>query len=113
MMKTHWERWRDTKDIGQGPNSARNSIAMQGLNSVCDNLSRKRSYTYQVVRGSLVDRRGTQESEVSNMTCMATKTYTPPLHGQVPLDGPLVPHHDLVQHSRVLDRQQDDRGSVQ
>merc|ERR1719206_837588 len=42
MMKSHWERWRNTQDIGQGPNSARNSIAMQGFNSVCDNLTRKR-----------------------------------------------------------------------
>merc|ERR1719206_1673669 len=52
MMKSHWERWRNTQDIGQGPNSARNSIAMQGFNSVCDNLTRKRSrsYSYHVVR---------------------------------------------------------------
>ena len=103
MMRTHWDRWRDTKDIGQGPNSARNSIAMQGLNSVCDNLSRKRSYSYHVVRGSLVDRRGTQESEMSNMTCKITKTSSPPLHDQGQLDGPLVPHPDLLQHSMVLD----------
>ena len=104
MMKTHWGRWRDTKDIGQGPNSARNSIAMERLNSVCDNFSRKRSYTYHVVRGSLVDRRGTQESEMSNMNCNVTKTVPPSTNDQVPLDGPLVPHHGLLQHGMV-DRQ--------
>ena len=74
MVKTHWERWRNTKDIGHGPNSARNSIAMQGLNSVCD----KRHYSYHIVRGSMVDRRPTQESELTHMK----------------MDGPLVPHPD-------------------
>merc|ERR1719483_243131 len=105
MMRNHWERWRNTKDIGQGPNSARNSIAMEGLNSVCDNLSRKRSrsYSYHVVRGALVDRRGTQESEMSNNTVKITKNSSPPPHDQGHLDGPLVPHPDLVQHSKVID----------
>ena len=30
MIKTHWDRWRDRNNIGYGPASARNSIAMQG-----------------------------------------------------------------------------------
>ena len=105
MMRTHWERWRNTQDIGQGPNSARNSIAMTGFNSVCDNLTRKRSrsYSYHVVRGSLVDRRDTQESEMSNMTMKIIKKYSPPPQDQCQLDGPLVPHLDLIQDSKVED----------
>jgi len=105
MMKNHWERWRNTQDIGQGPNSARNSIAMQGFNSVCDNLTRKRSrsYSYHVVRGSLVDRRGTQESEMSNTTVKAIKKYSIPPQEDGPLDGPLVPHPDLIQHTQKRD----------
>ena len=105
MMRSHWERWRNTKDIGQGPNSARNSIAMQGFNSVCDNLTRKRSrsYSYHVVRGSLVDRRGTQESEMSNTTMKVIKKYSIPPQDEGPLDGPLVPHPDLIQHTRMRD----------
>ena len=104
MMRTHWERWRNTKDIGQGPNSARNSIAMTGFNSVCDNLTRKRSrsYSYHVVRGSLVDRRDTQESQMSNMTTITKITKN---HSLVPheshMDGPLVAQLDLVQHGAV------------
>ena len=34
MMRTHWERWHNNKDIGTGPNSGRNSISIQGLHSV-------------------------------------------------------------------------------
>lgn len=29
MIKSHWDRWRDRNNIGYGPASARNSIAMQ------------------------------------------------------------------------------------
>ena len=29
MVKSHWGRWRDRNNIGYGPASARNSIAMQ------------------------------------------------------------------------------------
>lgn len=75
IIRTHWGRWRDAKEIQTGAQSARNSIAMQGMHSVCDTHSRKRSYTYHVVRGSLVDRRGTQETEVSHLTtCKVTFT---------------------------------------
>ena len=106
MMKNHWERWRNTQDIGQGPNSARNSIAMQGFNSVCDNLTRKRSrsYSYHVVRGSLVDRRGTQESEMSNATTITkiTKNHSLAPQDQGHMDGPLVPHPDILQHTMVI-----------
>ena len=96
MVKMHWERWRNTKDIRQGANSARNSIAMQGFNSVCEGFNRKRSYSYHVVRGSLAERRGTQESEMSNMTNRVARPSLPLAQDHRKLDGPLVAQPDLV-----------------
>ena len=110
MIKRHWDAWRDTNNIGLGPNSARNSIAMQGMYNVCENIARKRSsHGYHTVTTftNIEDRRGTQDTELSNLSCKARKTSGSPVRqsGPVkscrPLDGPLVPQPDLVQHSNI------------
>ena len=108
MIKRHWDGWRDTNNIGYGPNSARNSIAMQGMYNVCDNIARKRSsHGYHTVTTftNIEDRRGTQDTELSNLSCKARKTSGSPvttrgpLKACKPLDGPLVPQPDLVQNT--------------
>lgn len=112
MIKTHWDRWRDRNNIGYGPASARNSIAMQGMYNV--NEARKRSsYGYHTVTTVTTvgeDRRGTQETQE---TVQSGGGNTPKLSkprsgsGQTiswkSRDGPLVPQPDLVQHSQSAD----------
>ena len=109
MIKRHWDAWRDTNNIGLGPNSARNSIAMQGMYNICDNIARKRSsHGYQTVTTvtNIEDRRGTQDTDLSNLSSgKARQTSGSPAGGQAAsrawrsLDGPLVPQPDLVQHT--------------
>ena len=110
MIKRHWDAWRDTNNIGLGPNSARNSIAMQGMYNVCDNIARKRSsHGYHTVTTftNIEDRRGTQDTDLSNLSCKARKTSGSPVRVSGPakvcrpMDGPLVPQPDLVQHSNL------------
>ena len=104
MIKRHWDAWRDTNNIGLGPNSARNSIAMQGMYNVCDNIARKRSsHGYHTVTTftNIEDRRGTQDTDLSNLSCKARKTSGSPVRVSGPakvcrpMDGPLVPQPDL------------------
>ena len=103
MIKRHWDGWRDTNNIGYGPNSARNSIAMQGMYNICDNINRKRSsHGYHTVTtvSNFEDRRGTQDTDLSNLSCRQSlgpgqaKTWRS-------MDGPLVPQPDLVQHTNM------------
>ena len=102
MVKNQWGRWRNNRDIGTAPQSARNSIATQGFIGVCEGLNRTRSYTYQTVRNSLVplDRRGTDESlgraaRAAQLRLAANSTTTTAMR-----DGPLVPQPDLVTSNR-------------
>ena len=103
MVKNQWGRWRNNRDIGTAPQSARNSIATQGFIGVCEGLNRTRSYTYQTVRNSLVplDRRGTDESlgrvaRAAQLRLAANSTTTT----TAMRDGPLVPQPDLVTSNR-------------
>ena len=99
MVKNQWGRWRNNRDIGTASQSARNSIATQGLIGVCEGLNRTRSYTYQTVRNSLVplDRRGTDESlgrtaRAAQLRLLANSTAM--------RDRQLVPQPDLVTSNR-------------
>ena len=69
MMRTHWERWDNNKDIGTGANSGRNSISIQGLHSV---------------------RRVMQDCKTNQIKNNEIKTSS----SQDQLDGPLVTQHD-------------------
>ena len=66
MIKTHFERWRDRNNIGYGPASARNSIAMAGMYGVSE--ARKRSsYGYHnvtTVTTVVDDKKNMAETEV-------------------------------------------------
>jgi len=106
MIRSHWDRWRDRNNIGYGPASARNSIAMQGMFGVGNDARKRSSYGYQTVTTVTTmndDRRGTQETEVlKTNTSGGTNTNNPAEKGNGnrnwrSRDGPLVPQPDLVQ----------------
>jgi len=102
MVKNQWGRWRNNRDIGTAPQSARNSIATQGFIGVCEGLNRTRSYTYQTVRNSLVplDRRGTDESLGRTARAAQLRLANSSQLGTTRRDGPLVPQPDLVTSNR-------------
>ena len=102
MVKNQWGRWRNNRDIGTAPQSARNSIATQGFMGVCEGLNRTRSYTYQTVRNSLVplDRRGTDESLGRTARAAQLRLANSSQLGTTRRDGPLVPQPDLVTSNR-------------
>jgi len=104
MIRSHWDRWRDRNNIGYGPASARNSIAMQGMFGVGNDARKRSSYGYQTVTTVTTvtdDRRGTQETEVLKTNeSSAANNQSETGNGNRnwrSRDGPLVPQPDLVQ----------------
>ena len=55
MIKSHFDRWRDRSNIGYGPASARNSIAMQGMFNVNDARKRSSFGYHNVTTTTMVD----------------------------------------------------------
>ena len=122
MIKSHWDRWRDRNNIGYGPASRANSIALQGMYNV--NEARKRSsYGYHTVTtvtavGDDRSRHGTAETTevvtAGQQGHAASKQNggSPSHHQQISwktYDGPLVPKPDLVQHSQNVDSREADK----
>jgi len=116
MIKSHFDRWRDRSNIGYGPASARNSIAMQGMFNVNDARKRSSFGYHNVTTTTMVDdKRGAPDADLvskSSTNGKSVRSSHCPSSGDSSwrkLDGPLVavrtPPPDLVQYSQEACRQ--------